>query len=249
MSDDRNNNTKIIIWVIVIVVILGAIWFYYYYNKKSPIDMDNSSQIVEPIEDNTSTSSYFKELASFLPTDLTGEATYYGSLEHSHTINFNNAKSTNSSVDYTGKIIADEEATNEILDFTERYFIVEDTLKLIQLNKNRLFFQSIVKDKSLLQGPIQVGNTWSQQVDIGSKEYTAKYEIMSIDKNSAGKEMIIVDMIIEGLKGYANDTLKETTTITQGKGVTEFQTVILTGKKDEDKIPIQFKYNLYTNNM
>ncbi len=192
------------------------------------------------------------ELIEFLPTiteRYVGDSGYFHVVE---TIERESASDAETAI-ISGEVKDNETTiTNADFDFTITLVVVEDkleqTYKGSQLNESN--FDKVV----LLKKPIEVGNTWSFNAkDIAGNKWKVTGEITSLDETGE----------IIGVKHSIKDGYYEERVIQKGRGVTNFERLIVfknestvtgyhtenasvaTTEKAEDtlKIPVAY-YNL-----
>ncbi len=195
--------------------------------------------------------AYNQELANYFPIVEGTVLKYYGTAEYGQTLTLNNVTENkeNLVLDFNGEILdvsGGEGPSRDELLFETQYEINKDSVIESQMNADRRFSQSIIREQIVLKAPIEEGESWEQTVTIDGKEYKAKTTITEISKDEKGKNLVKTEMTINDIEFYPEDTYKEIRTFKEGKGLAEFKnTVLLKGPEGVDPAPFDFGYRLF----
>ncbi|WMJ80486.1 hypothetical protein RBU49_17025 [Clostridium sp. MB40-C1] len=189
--------------------------------------------------------TYSKELLKYFPSVEGMVLKYSGTAEYSHSLTLNKIMNKQNSVilDLKGEIhdVSDGEGSSkEDLIMETQYIVNKNSVKEIQKNVKRRYSQSIVREQTVLKFPIKEGNIWSESVEIDNKQYTATTKIVEISKDNQNKNIVKTEMVVKEIKPYPENTYKEIKIFKEGKGLAEFQNLIL-----QKKEPLEFRYKLF----
>ncbi|MCY6371304.1 hypothetical protein [Clostridium ganghwense] len=188
---------------------------------------------------------YSEELAKYFPALEGTVLKYSGTAEYGHTITLNKVTDNQESLtlDFKGEIqdVSEGEGpSKEDLLLETQYVVDKDSVKEIQKNVKRRHSQSIIREQVVLKLPIEKGKTWSQKVSIDGKEYTAETKIVEVSTDDKNKNIVKTETVVKGIESYPENTYKEIKIFKEGKGLVEFQNVILLQKE-----PFEFRYKLF----
>lgn len=208
------------------------------------------------------------ELLSILPSKLEADLHYQGMAEFGYGLKIHHVQKMDdvTFLSYKGWFEDGMGGEPEKRGFYIDYLISKDEIYQQIKNvdtaqdKHRNTIDSIIPHQIVLQAPLQVGHSWTQEflyipdeiytLDHVSKEpryLTATHTITDIDNNN-GKPIYTVETVVEGVEGYYKDTYKETKKWETGKGLVSFESTIpmFDGMpKDEDPEEIlTFGYGL-----
>lgn len=210
----KSCNKKVIIAILIIFVI-SILTFVFF--KKNVLKVAYGEDI-SPTND--------KVLYKFFKLQEDTTLYYSGSLEYVEEINVNSTESNDNEtiVNISSKVIP---MSNEGLDKSKvniklSYILDGNSVRQIIDTPNDVHSQSIIKDSKILVSPLVVDNTWTENFNYKSKEYTASTKIINIGKNEEGKKIIQTETTVNNIEGFGNNTYKETKTYTEGLGLTNF---------------------------
>lgn len=196
--------------------------------------------------------SYSSELAKYFP-DVEGTVlNFIGTLEYGHGLTLNKVKEKNDKLILVFKgqiedVSEGEGPSKEELMLETEYEIGNDYVKEIQKNEKRRHSQSIIREQIVLKLPLEKGKTWEQKVNVEGKEYTAQTKIVELSKDEDGKNLIKTETLIKDIEFYPDNTYRETKTFKEGKGLVEFQNVILfpAAYEGDKEAHMEFGYHLF----
>ena len=196
---------------------------------------------------NKNANKYSKELASFFPKEDMGEMHYSGSLEYGEVLKIYNVTGREESLVITlkGNIkkVAEqsEEANAAKLQFQKEYIIDYDSVKEIQTNGQNKKNEGSIEKSTILKLPIEKGNYWEEDAELKGKVYKAKTTILDISEDTSGKKVVKTETVIKGMEEYPDETYKEIKVFKEGKGLIEFQNILILG----DKSSFDFSYRMF----
>lgn len=194
---------------------------------------------------------YSQDIASYFPSVEGTVLRHYGTAEYGQTLTLNKVIENDDSLklSFKGEIddMSDGEGpSKDELIFENQYVIDEDSAKETQNNEERKFSQSIIREQIILKTPIKEGTTWKQKVYIEGKEYEAETKITEVSKDEKEKNLVKTETIVKNIDSYPEDTYREVRTYKEGKGLVEFNSIImLKGVEGEEPTPFEFGYRLY----
>ncbi|WP_291580608.1 hypothetical protein [Clostridium sp. UBA6640] len=210
----KSCNKKVIIAILIIFVI-SILTFVFF--KKDVLKVAYGEDI-SPTKD--------KVLYKFFKLQEDTTLYYSGSLEYAEEINVSSTESNDSEtiVNISGKVIpmSNEGLDESKLNIKLSYILDGNSVRQIIDVPNDVHSQSIIKDSKILISPLVVDNTWTENFNYRSKEYTASTKIITIGKNEEGKRIIQTETTVNNIEGFGNNTYKETKTYTEGLGLTNF---------------------------
>lgn len=216
-------------------------------NTNTNKNATNNKGAVESKEETKNEKAYSTELAKYFPQAEGTVLNYNGTAEYGHILTLNKITEGNDklTLNFKGEIQdmseGEGEASKKDLLFETQYEIGNDYAKGIENS------QSIIKEHTVLKLPLEEGNSWEEKVSIEGKEYTAKTKIIEIAQDEDGKNLVKTETVINDMEYYPENTYKEVKTFKEGKGLKEFQNIILfsaayEGDKDAH---MEFGYHLY----
>lgn len=210
----KSCNKKVIIAILILFVISILTFVFFKKNVLKVAYGENISHAKD------------KVLYKFFKLQENTTLYYSGSLEYVEEINVNSTESNDNEtiVNISGKVIpmSDEGLDESKLNIKLSYILDGTSVRQIIENPNDMHSQSIIKDSKILVSPLAVDNTWIENFNYKSKEYTASTKIINIGENEEGKKIIETETTVNNIEGFGNNTYREIKTYTEGLGLTNF---------------------------
>src|SRR5690606_17466841 len=99
----------------------------------------------------------------------------------------------------------------------------EAIISSIESNQYEEIKTSLFREKILLQKPVEVSASWTEQVELDGVTYDAVSTITSMEENEEGNIVITVETLVDNMDGYPDNQYKERVQLEEGKGLISFQ--------------------------
>lgn len=202
-------------------------------------------------EEDINEDAYSEELASYFPRVEGTVLNYSGSYEYGHTLTLSEVGQEEGklTLDFKGEIhdLSDGEGkSREERLFQNQYIITENEVREVQKNVERIHSQSVIREQVVLKLPIEVNNSWKENINIEGMEYEAETKIIDVKKDEKGRRLVRTETTVKEVENYPDNTYKVVRGFKEGKGISEFSTHILLKGPDEEIItPLEFSYGLF----
>ncbi len=194
--------------------------------------------------------AYSEELAKYFPAVEGTVLIYNGTVEYGQTLTLNSVIKNDDKLTLNFKGEIEDLSGGEGLSREERilettYEINKDSIKEIRKNETRRHSQSIIREQVVLKLPVEEGNKWTQEVMIDNKTYESETTIIDISKDDKGKSLVKTETRVPGMEEYPDKEYKEVRVYKEGKGLVEYNTVILLAGESQETMPFEFGYRLF----
>jgi len=86
-----------------------------------------------------------------------------------------------------------------------------------------VLLHSIIERKTVLQSPLEVGNSWSETFSFEGRLHEATTTIVRVEENGDGNLEIETATVVEGIEGFPDERYEEERVFVEGSGLTRFQ--------------------------
>lgn len=86
-----------------------------------------------------------------------------------------------------------------------------------------ILLHSIIERKTVLQAPLEVGNSWSDTFSFEDRLHEAVTTIVRVEENAEGRLEIETSTVVEGIPGFSDARYEENRVFVEGSGMVRFQ--------------------------
>ena len=108
-----------------------------------------------------------------------------------------------------------------------------------------LRLHSIIERKTILKGPLEVGNSWTNRFSFEGEFHEAVTEIVRVETNQEGRLEVETHTVLEDVEGFVDGRYEERRVFVEGSGMTEF----VNSPREGDNAVFTYGFSLVTEKM